>query len=126
MPSRRPGFLLVDTIVAVGLTVILTLAMVATFRQFSNSREYVNVRQQARIDAETELNRLRAGGLDGAPSTAPALPDVATASLETRMEPGAGEWAGMTRVTVVAGRRVRDRWITVELSTYLPAAEGVR
>lgn len=124
--SRR-GFLALDAIVAVGLTLLLAVAFAAAYRQFANARHEADARRQLRLAADAELVRLRACGLDrgaNTPGSQPAQHAAGGIILETSVRPAEGIWGGMTRVTVVARKQVYGRWAEVELSAYLPTPEA--
>ncbi len=124
---KRRSFLALDAVAAVGLTLLLALAFAAVYRQFANARHQADARRELRLAADAELTRLRAAGLDTferPPTSQPEQRRVKDVILETSVRPAEGLWSGTRQVTVVARKQMYGRWVTVELSAYLPALEA--
>jgi hypothetical protein len=124
--SRRRGFLGLDVVLAVGLTMLVFLFATAAYEQYASARQACEVRTRLRLAAEAELLRLRASGHHPAEDAAPSRPDAPAADdiiLETSTRPGTGVWSGLTHLTVVARTRVPGGWAQVELTAYVPRPE---
>jgi hypothetical protein len=120
--SARRGLIHLEVLASLSLTVVLaTLLTVATL-QYSAVRCECDLRRQLQLAAAAELDRCRAGL---PPTTAPAPAGALNPlQLETTQTAGVGDWAGLTRVTVVARQRVSaQRVLSVTLIGYVP--EGV-
>lgn len=117
--------LLFDALMAIGLTAVLAATFSIAHVQLQKNQRLVDAKTELRRAAESELLRLRAGGLNAdRAAAAPAPSDAAgSVSLDVRTALGSDEWSGMTLVTVLARRQVVGGWINVELSAYLPSAE---
>jgi hypothetical protein len=124
--STRCGFLSMDVVLAVGLTMILFVAVAAAYRQFANAQRQYDLRTELRLAAEAELLRLRASGPNSGEDTPIAQSTRRTVSgvvLETSTRPGEGIWSGLTQVTVVARKRVPGGWTQLELTAYVALLE---
>lgn len=119
--------LLFDALMAIGLTAVLAATFSIVHVQLQKNQRLVDAKTELRRAAESELLRLRAGGLNAdRGAVAPAPSDAAgSISLDVRTAPGSDEWSGLTLVTVLARRQVEGGWLNVELSAYLPSAEIV-
>ena len=124
--SKRRGFLGMDTVLAVGLTILLVAAFSAAYRQFAKAGRVCDAERDLRLAAEAELLSLRASGLaprGDALSSRPTQRTVNGAVLETKARPGEGIWSGLTHVTVIARKRFEASWLQVELTAYIPSLE---
>jgi type II secretory pathway pseudopilin PulG len=97
---RQKAFITIEVAVALmvlGLLTAMTAQLIATYR---NTLDHYAMRQVAVWAADAQLQRV----LMGAPidSQPPAGMISDRVKLETRMEPGTGEWAGCDCVTVLA------------------------
>jgi hypothetical protein len=133
--ARRHGYVLAETTVAIGVTIVIAVLFSAAVVQYARARRDGDTRRILRLAAATELERVRAGlpGLASRPAV-PAQagrvnPQGAAAGpgeigLETTVQPGEGPWAGMQQVRVVASRQMPGgRVLRVELAAYVADAE---
>ncbi len=126
--SRRRSFFGMDVILAIGLTMVLFVAVVAAYRQIASAQRQYDLRAKLRLAAEGELLRLRASGLvvpdEDAPTSQSTRRTDDDVVLETSIRPGDGVWSGLTHVTVVARKRVPGGWTQLELTAYVPTLEA--
>ncbi len=117
-----------DVVLAIGLTMVLFVAVLAAYRQIVSAQRTYDLRAKLRLAAEGELLRLRASGLvvpdEDSPTSQPARCADDDVVLETSTRPGDGVWSGLTHVTVVARKRVPGGWTQLELTAYLPRPEA--
>jgi hypothetical protein len=121
-PARSTcrGFLGLDAVLAVGLAMLLFVAVTAAYRYYANAEARSDARTELRLAAEAELLRIQASGLapDEEAASQPGSFTDSDIVLRIFTRPGEGIWAGLTHVTVVAGRRVPGGWTQVELTAY--------
>lgn len=121
------SFVVFDAIAAVFLVMLLAVVFASAIQQYAHARRYNDARRLARLTAENELHRIRAG--------LSAHPVAGTSDwrrgewpgLELRITAGPAEepWRGFTLVTVDARRDVTALgWVQVSVSAYIPAAEA--
>lgn len=116
-----------DVILAVGLTMVLFVAVAAAYRQIANAQRQYDLRAKLRLAAEGELLRLRASGLvldEDTPTSQSTRRTDDDVVLETSTRPGDGVWNGLTHVTVVARKRIPGGWTQLELTAYVPRSEA--
>lgn len=118
----RRGFLLVDLVAAVALTLALLLVLSLAARYYSAARDIADGARVLRLAAAEELARLRAGLPPRPACEVPGWPHAV--QLELVRSPGTGDWTGFTLVTVRASRTPpRGRPQVAALRAYLPAPE---
>ena len=124
--TAKRASLMIDVIMAVGLTMLLTAMFYAATLHYAQAARLDDARTELRRAAESELLRLRAAGFENtsetpAPASSPASDDEI--QLEREYAAGTGEWIGMTCVTVRAIRPCVGGTLRIELSAYLPPSE---
>ncbi len=123
--ARRRGFLAVEAIAAIGLTVALAGLLTLAVANYGATRRETDTRRLLRLTAATELTRMQAGLTPLENAAAQERPDGTRLTITTT--PGSGTWSGLMRVRVVASKVVSGtRRIEVEVSGYVPAAEAPR
>lgn len=116
------GFLVTELVIAIALTVVLLAAFAASTVHYAAARRQNDTRRTLRMAAAAELERVRAGiteiVLGEATGTPAAVPGEI--GLVTTATPGEGDWAGLTRVEVVASKRMAgEKLLKVTLITYV-------
>lgn len=97
---RRPNsraYMLLEAIVAVGLISITLACFTYAVAQSAKQQAHRQLRLRAILAAESVLNETRAGVEPSAADFARRFPGL---SLCISRQPGTGDWAGLTRVTV--------------------------
>lgn len=111
-PYHRRGVLLIEVALSLLLVGMLAGLTAYTLAQFSRARGQYTLRESAAWAAEGALQRFLAGApLNSQPPADLIPPGI---ELAVRHEPGAGEWAAMTRVCVTATVSSRHRRPIVE------------
>lgn len=115
---RRRGVLLIEVALSLLLVGMLAGLTAYTLAQFSRARGQYTLREGAAWAAEGALQRFLAGApLNSQPLADLVPPEIA---LTVRHEPGAGDWAAMTRVCVRATVSARhSRPIVEEVCGYV-------
>jgi hypothetical protein len=123
---RCRGFIQMEIIASVALTLALAGLLAVTILQYAAARRESDARRLLQATAAAELDRIRAGITAvprGAPETPPAT-QPGEIVLNTTATAGTGPWQGMTCVRIVASKRIGlKRTVTVELATYIPAVQ---
>jgi hypothetical protein len=128
-PVRR-GFLTVDAAGALGLVMLMLVFFAYSTTQLRRSQQDSTLRRGLRLAAENELSRIRAG-LEPLPPPGQSRTRVRGAmTLRITAEPGAGDWAGLVLLHIVAVADGRDARATpgagtrFELAGYVPAGDS--
>jgi type II secretory pathway pseudopilin PulG len=119
---RRCGFLSLEVLASIGLTVVLATLFASAVLQYAAARRETDTRRLLQLAAAAELDRIRAGLRPipfGETSQSPASQPGEVRIWSTAVE-GKSEWQGLTRVRVVASKRINSRrTIQVELVTFV-------
>ena len=122
--SRTAGFLAMDAVFAIGLTMVLYAAIATAYLQFSSAGRMCDFQRQLWLVAEDEMIGLRAAGISAEVQSPPARHTSDGAIVAVRTRVGAGRWEGMMLVTVTVRQRFRTNWQQAELTAYIVPTEG--
>lgn len=109
-----------ETVISIALLAAIAGLATDAVLDYHQVRDQYLSRQAAVWVAESQLQRIRLGAPIDSRPPAELVPD--TISLETRVEPGGGQWRGFNRVTVVATATLpTGRKITEQIAGYARA-----
>lgn len=121
------SFVVFDAIAAVSLVMLLAVVFATVIQQYAHARRYNDARRLARLTAENELHRIRAG-LSAQPVAGTSdwrRGEWPGLELRTSAGPAEGPWSGFTLVTVDARKHVTALgWVGVSVSAYVAAPEA--
>jgi len=121
-PRRRGGWLVVELLVGLSLIALIAGALAVVRFQARELEALQVLKQQCLAAGQAQLDSISAtGGALPAADVKRLWPGVTT--IVARAD-GAGDWAGLTRVTVTAAARRKQRTIRVELARYVPGKGG--
>lgn len=118
----RRGFLVTELVIGIALTIVLLAVFAASTLHYAAARKQNDVRRTLRMAAAAELERIRAGIVEIVPGevTGTSAATPGEIGLVTTTTTGQGDWSGLTRVQVVASKRmVGGRLLKVALVTYV-------
>jgi hypothetical protein len=98
MPRR--GLFAVEILAGIAVIMVVAGMLVTMSFVYLRSRNDLMLERGLRLAAQSQLERYRAGVRLNSPPPADLVPTGI--SLATTTAPGAGVWAGMTRITVTA------------------------
>ena len=122
LSKKQSGLLLTETLVGVSILAMVMAGVAVTTADFGQLNDFQMARQRCLAAAQAQLDGLAAGhGELSAADVARLWPGVTTAVTR---QPGQGDWAGLTQVTVTAELDSRGRAVRVSLARCIPAATG--
>jgi type II secretory pathway pseudopilin PulG len=120
----RLAMIQLEVIASLGLTIVLAALITVSVVQYARVRRETDTRRLLQLAAAAEIDRIRAGvhplpsGAPGSPSLAENPGEIVVRATAT---PGTGLWQGLTRVRVVASKRMSgSRTMVVELAAFVP------
>ncbi|HET6430046.1 MAG TPA: hypothetical protein VM389_01975 [Phycisphaerae bacterium] len=120
--SAAGGWLVAELLVGMSLIALIIGALAAVSFQARQLEELHVLKQQCLAAGQGQLDSISATGRALSDADVQRLwPGVETAIARAD---GAGDWAGLTRVSVTATARRNQRTVRVELARYVPGKEG--
>ncbi len=117
--NKYSGFLLTETIVAMGLLGLLLAGLALSLHGLAKFNRYQLIRQRCIAAAQAQLDSIAATGEpisdDDINRFWPGL------SLSVRKSPGIGQWQGLERLEVTASGKSFRKNVTIQLSRYVQA-----
>jgi len=120
--ARAPGgWIIAEAMVSVSILGLLLAGFSMTQGRLAGFNRAQWLRHRCVLAAEAQLDSIAATGAPIPPADFERLwPGLKSEITRT---PGAGDWAGLTRVSAVAGGRAGDRRARVELVRYVKGAD---
>ncbi len=123
----QPGFIHLEVLASLGLTIILAALFAVATLQYAAARRENDTRRLLQLAAMAELDRIRAGIHPvpiGEPERGPAS-QPGEIVIRTTTTAGAGAWRGLTCVRVVASKHMAGvRTMEVELTAFVAGEVG--
>ena len=116
--KHRRALVGTEVVVSLGLMMVIAALAVSAVIDYRHTRDHYTYRQVAAWAADAQLQRYRLGAPIDSRPPADLVPESIT--LETRVEPGVGQWQGFNRITVIATMKLpRDGQITEQIAGYI-------
>jgi type II secretory pathway pseudopilin PulG len=117
------GYLIAELLVSMALLALLTGAMTVAASTFSQLNDYQFTRQKCLAAAQAQLESLATTRQELSAEDIQRL--WPTVALAVQRQPGAGQWAGLTRLSATASAPCRGQEVRVTLVRYVqPAGRG--